>query len=760
MALYSLYRGVRDRGYFARWSERLGFLPASFETTGAGAIWFHSVSVGEVLSAETLLRRMRAERPGQRMYVSTSTRSGRALGDQKLAGLCDGVFFAPLDYRSAVRRVLRRLRPALVVVLETEIWPNLYRESKRAGASLLVVNGRISDRALPRYRRWSGFFRHVLCWPDAILAQSEEDRRRFIATGAPSESVKVAGNVKYDFSPPAGGIAPDIARFLETLNPAAVWIAASTMPPAGAGDVDEDDVVIAAWKELAAGRTRTLFILAPRRPERFDLAAEKLERAGVTFVRRTSLHTKLDLPATLLLDSIGELAALFERADLVFMGGTLARRGGHNILEPAYFAKPVIVGPHMENFSTMAREFHAAGALIGIDEPAALAACAGQLLDDPARRATAGGKARDLAMARRGVTERITEEIWRACGQGVPNPPRPLGARVLFGPLAWMWRAGHLVRFARGLAARRSLKTPVVSIGGLAMGGAGKSPLVAHLAARLREAGRNPAILTRGYGRQVAQETIVQRGEKAPVERTGDEAQMFIRRGDAHVGIGADRFAVGRRMEEELAPDIFLLDDGFQHSRLARRHDVVLIDALDPLAGGVFPLGRLREPLDNVARANTLVITRVERCQDTAGIERLLRRYNAEAPIFRSRVVARQWVDFGGGGARDAAIVELGRVGAFCGLGSPRSFWRTLEELGIEVAFRRVFRDHHRYRPEDLKSLADDAAAAGVGVLLTTEKDLMNLGEDAAALLAPNQLLWLKIGIEIEREAEFLQRIL
>ncbi len=206
---------MRDPGYRASFRERLGFLPSSFKSTGSGAIWFHAVSVGEVLSAVTLIRRLRSEDPQACIYVSTTTLAGKALADRELAGLAQGVFFAPLDYRSIVRRVFRMLRPALVVVLETEIWPNLYRESKRAGASLLVVNGRISDRALPRYRRWRWFFGHVLGCADSILAQSEEDRLHYIAAGASPSHVRAAGNLKFDFAPPAIGIAPDIARFLE-----------------------------------------------------------------------------------------------------------------------------------------------------------------------------------------------------------------------------------------------------------------------------------------------------------------------------------------------------------------------------------------------------------------------------------------------------------------------------------------------------------------------------------------------------------------
>src|ERR1019366_1096578 len=246
------------------------------------------------------------------------TLAGRETAEQKLTALVDGVFFAPIDYRSVVRRVLRALRPALVVVMETEIWPNLFRESKRAGAALLLVNGRISDRALPRYRRYREFFWHVLRWPDAILTQSEEDARRFAMAGAPAGRVRAAGNLKYDFEPPASGIAPDIAAFLDAVKPAQVWIAASTMAPSADSSVvpsvvpniDEDDAVIEAFQKIA--RPGLLLVLGPRKPERFDVVAAKLQQANMPFVRRSALGARLasvvQLPCVLLLDSIGELA--------------------------------------------------------------------------------------------------------------------------------------------------------------------------------------------------------------------------------------------------------------------------------------------------------------------------------------------------------------------------------------------------------------------------------------------------------------------
>jgi 3-deoxy-D-manno-octulosonic-acid transferase len=729
--------------------ERLGALPASVQTTGAGAIWLHAVSVGEVLSAVELIRGLKALRPHLEVLVSTTTLAGRDTAEQRLAGLADGVFFAPLDYRSTVRRVLRRLRPALVAVLETEIWPNLYRESKRAGASLLIVNGRISDRALPRYRLWRGLFRYVLQWPDAILTQSAEDRRRFVVAGANERIVRVAGNLKYDFTPPPA-VAPEIAALFERVKPDAIWIAASTTAPVEAGDPDEDEVVIEAFQRLSKQRGGLLLVLAPRRPERFPVVAEKLRQSGAAFIRRSDPGRGLSLPGVLLLDSIGELAPLFERATVVFMGGTLARRGGHNILEPAYFGKPVIVGPHMENFAAIIAEFSAAGAVAQVDGAAALAGAVEALLNDPPRRDEIGGKARDLAAAKRGVAGRVVQDLLAAAGDAVPNPPRTLAARCTLGPLSWIWRAGHRVNMAR--TKPLALSTKVVSVGALNMGGAGKSPLVAHLAARLAEAGRNPAILTRGYCRESSETVIVRRGDPAPADLTGDEAQIFVRQGTTHVGVGSNRYETGRRMERELKPDVFLLDDGFQHFRLKRDEDIVLIDALDPLGGGLFPLGRRREPLESLARATAVVIARAE--GGTAGIEGMIRRYNARAPIFRSRVIPRGWVDAASGAE---CTPSFRRVAAFCGLGSPRSFWNTLAGLDLQVSYRKAFSDHHRYQAAELRELA--RSAAGADALVTTEKDAMNLPANIAETVAPLNVYYLRIGVEIENEAELMQRV-
>lgn len=726
--LYFLGRGLRDNRYFQGFAERLGRLPDAVRQTIPGGIWLHAVSVGEVLSVIPLLARLRRELPGVRLHVSCSTVAGRAMAGQKLAGLADSIFYAPLDYRFAVRRVLRALRPAVVAILETEIWPNLYRETRRTGARLLVVNGRISDRAFPRYRRWGCFFRAVMGLPDAILAQSGISAERYRELGA--ARVEVAGNLKYDFTPQRS-IPPAVATFLEQNRHSAIWIAASTMPPAGPEDPDEDDIVIAAYEQLRIRFHDLLLILVPRRPERFDAAASKLEAAKIPYVRRSRLAGG-ERAGVLLLDSMGELSGLFAIADVVFMGGTFPHRGGHNILEPAFFAKPVLCGPHMENFPEIAASFLAGAAMVEVGKPDELAGAVADLLENPATRQAIGARARELAEASRGAAERAARRVIELEGDSLPADP----GYPLLEPLACVWRVGQWLR-----PASRRLETPVVSIGNITLGGAGKTPFVLWLAQNLE----GSAIVTRGYRRRMATAaSLFAPGERAPVTMTGDEAQIFLRRSGVPLGIGADRYLVGRQMEQRFRPGRLLLDDAFQHTQLARDLDLVLIDALDPFGSGrVVPAGRLREPLSGLARADAFVITRANR-QPRAAIEDVLCRYNSAAPVFYCRVKPECWVD-----ARTGEELPLDMppedAAAFCGLANPASFWQTLDAIGCRPRSRHAFGDHHRYRAAEL-------ARIFAPVMLTTEKDAMNLPADAG----PAQILWLRIGIEIDRAEQLL----
>ena len=760
--IYFLWRGLCRRAYLGTLRQRGGFLPSSFRQTVPGAIWLHAVSVGEVISSVELIRQLRERLPRSPVFVSVSTLAGYEAASQRLTGLGQ-VFYAPADYVFAVRRVLRTLRPALVIVMETEIWPNLFRESKRAGAGLLLINGRVSNRALGRYRSLRWFFSGVLAEMDLLLAQSEEMRQRWIEIGAVPERVLAAGNLKYDLQPKEAAPDSPARRFVERLRPQAVWIAASTMPPAVPGDPDEDAAVIAAFEQVSASQPSMLLLLAPRKPERFEAAAQALARAGIGFVRRSGLtgSEELPLPGALLLDSIGELGSLFPLADVVFMGGTLASRGGHNILEPALAARPIIAGPHMENFAEIAADFRAAGALIEIHDAPSLAVAVARILGNPTLAADLGGKAATCARARQGATAIAAGHATEIFSRQVPGyrPAQPSLSLLWVLSQFWLW-GGRVLR-ARQIARRRSLEAPVISVGNITVGGTGKTPMVLHLISRLKEAGWKPGILTRGYGRHSPQALhVLAAGAHLPVSQSGDEPQLLLRSGVAPVGIGANRWRVGRVLEQAFGVNVIVLDDGFQHLRLGRRLDIVLVDALDPFGGGYpLPLGRLREPLDGLARADILVITRSESGRVAAGAEHLLRRVNPNAPVFHARVQPEAWVSAATGEAVPAGALPYRRVAAFCGLGNPEYFWHTLASLELHPVVRITFEDHHSYKPSELRYMGRHFREEAIQAVLTTEKDLVNLCEDPLHLLAPIPLYWLRIGVCLDREDEFLDAV-
>jgi 3-deoxy-D-manno-octulosonic-acid transferase len=369
-APFYLWRKGRnlERGH---WRERFGRIP--FCEANPGAIWVHAVSVGETVAVAGLVQEVQRAFPERRIFLSHVTPAGREAGKARLPAIA-GRIYAPLDWRWTVRRTLERIRPALLVIVETELWPNLLRAAQQAGARVVLVNARLSQRSLRGYRLARPFIRRVLSDVDAICAQSEADAERFRELGARPERVRMVGNLKFDAQPPQ---LSEFARALKTALRRAergpVLVAASTMP-------GEEPLILEAWDMIRARYGKALLILAPRHPARFDEVSRYLGGTGRSFVRRTTLkveHQELSPPLAateiLLLDTIGELAGLFEVADLVFIGGSLVPTGGHNLLEPAYWSKVITFGPHMENFRDIARLFLDAGAAVQIRTPEELA---------------------------------------------------------------------------------------------------------------------------------------------------------------------------------------------------------------------------------------------------------------------------------------------------------------------------------------------------------------------------------------------------
>ena len=403
-------------------AERFGVLAHSFHQTTSNSIWLHAVSVGEVLSCAQLVKTLRREFGGVPIFVSTSTPTGRRMAGEKLSPWVNGIFYSPFDLPFALDRVFRTIRPRLVIVAETELWPNLFRLTKRSGAGLLLVNARISDRSAPRYRRFRFFFSHILPHPDLVLAQSDLDRERLIATGAPPEKVLVGGNLKYDFEPGTEKVPQAVALTLDRLQAGPIIVAGSTRE-------GEEEPVIEAFRKLSQSRRQALLVIAPRHPQRFNEAEKVLASSGIAFARRSQLapgtSERLELPGVLLLDTLGELSSLYRVADIVFVGGSLNGWGGHNVLEPALSGKPVVVGSTMQNFRAITEELIAQRAIVQVDGPGKLADAFEDMLNNPTKAAEIGMRGRQVAESQRGATKRVVQEAVEVYRQALPlrRPP-------------------------------------------------------------------------------------------------------------------------------------------------------------------------------------------------------------------------------------------------------------------------------------------------------------------------------------------------
>jgi 3-deoxy-D-manno-octulosonic-acid transferase len=404
---YFLYQALRHNKYVGSIAQRLGYLPVSFNLDGDESIWVHAVSVGEVLSARPLISELRASYPKLRLFLSTTTLTGQELARRSVPDV-DAVFYFPFDWTITARRTLNVVRPRLFVMTETEIWPNLLRECKRRGVKTLMVNGRISYRSFPRYRLVRPFMKRVLADIDRFCVQGEETSRRLNELGADTARIVVTGSLKFDSlesSPVPGRGRERVLRFFRMPPGRPVIIAGSTLK-------GEEEPVIRAFNRVRASGVNALLVIAARHPERFDEVERLCRHEGLTVVRRSELPIDAEPRAdAVVLDTIGELAQLYQIATVVFVGGSLVPAGGHNILEPAWYGKPVVFGPHMQNFGEIAETFLSNGAAIQVRTAGELEETMLSLIGDPVRRARVGAAARALVESNRGARDRTLAVI-------------------------------------------------------------------------------------------------------------------------------------------------------------------------------------------------------------------------------------------------------------------------------------------------------------------------------------------------------------
>ncbi len=389
------WRGLRDPSYRERIGERFGFGAA----IPGQPIWIHAVSVGEVQAAEPLVRRLLERHPRQSLVLTTVTPTGAARARQLYRERVH-LSYVPFDLPGAVRRFFDRVQPRLAMILETELWPNLYAECGRREVPLVLASARLSPRSVGRYRRLVPLFRQALSHGIVIGAQSEADAERFRSIGAAPERTHVTGNIKFDFEPPAEAGARGLRWRQQSAPGRPIWVAGSTHE-------GEDEIVLDAHRLVLERFPDALLILVPRHPQRFDAVRELLARRGEACANRSSGAAIAADRQVLLGDTMGELMMFYAAADVAFVAGSLVPVGGHNLLEPASLGRPVLTGPHNFNSEEIAQLFFEAGAARVVGDTGQLAAAVAGLLGDPELRARAGAAGRAVLDANRGAIDRL-----------------------------------------------------------------------------------------------------------------------------------------------------------------------------------------------------------------------------------------------------------------------------------------------------------------------------------------------------------------
>jgi 3-deoxy-D-manno-octulosonic-acid transferase len=410
---YWLLQMMRHGKYRAGLRQRFGAVPAALAGRAEKpAIWVHAVSVGEVVASSAVVTALREKFPSHRVLLSTTTSTGQKLAAQRFGA--ENVFYFPLDFAFSIKPYIDALRPDLVVVAETEFWPNFLRLAKHNGARIAVINCRISDRSLPGYKRLHFWLPRMLAKAldnvDLFLAQTEEDRRRLIEIGAPEAKVTVAGNLKFDVAPPPS------PKIVASLRESVGHSGAGPILVCGSTLEGEEGSLLSAFRNILVNHPKAVMVLAPRHPERFPEVVALVEKLGFRMWRRSLWSGEPLAGAVFMVDSIGELAALYSLATVAFVGGSLVPRGGHNILEPALYGVPIVTGNHYENFRDVVNFFASRNAvrIVGVAE---LPLVFMELIENGAERTTLGRNALAALESQRGATARTVSALLRLMGE-------------------------------------------------------------------------------------------------------------------------------------------------------------------------------------------------------------------------------------------------------------------------------------------------------------------------------------------------------
>ena len=769
-----MIRAIREKGFVERIKQSLGMIPeeALEPVAKKNCIWVHAASVGEIVATSPLIKEFRQEFPKSPILVSVVTTSGYEMA-KRIIKDADSIIYFPLDLPFVAAHVLRRIHPRVFLNVETELWPNFLKAARELSIPVMMVNGRISDKSVKRYKYLFSILTNMIKTVKLFAMQSPIDADYIKQLGAPDELVIVTGNTKFDqtYTDVTAEEKSKILSDMGLTNAEGILIA-------GSSHRSEETYIINAFRKIRENHPRARLVIAPRELLRSMEVLHICKKSGFTVARRTELQKRP--PANediIVLDTIGELGKIYSIGDVIYVGGSLVTHGGHNILEPAAHGKAIIVGYHMENFKDTHALFKNRNACVTVNSPKELTEQASKLFDDPVERRRLEAETIAIVKENRGAARKsaillrqmLTDYEEQENAKHVHTTEKVenlqtyflhimrdkevhgitmnllMAVLYVFSLIYEQLVNIKLLGYKLRLSSRQKLDCYVISLGNITVGGTGKTPTAQRLARDIRDMGYRVVILNRGYRAKWHGEVgIVSDGKQLHMDaaEAGDEAYMLAKHlPNVPVLIGAQRAVTGQYAIEHFGAEVAILDDGYQHWQLVRDMDILLVDAVNVFGNGyLLPRGTLRESMSHISRANVCLMTKVD--QAAAGsckyIRETVHKYNDKAQIVESIhqprcfiPLADWYVNLAGEGV-NVEKINGKRVMAVSAIGNPASFERTLKDLGAQIIESLRYPDHHEYTMKEMEDVLQQAEAQGAESIVITEKDAVKIPVEVA----------------------------
>ncbi|HIU63844.1 MAG TPA: tetraacyldisaccharide 4'-kinase [Candidatus Avacidaminococcus intestinavium] len=782
--IFFTYRFLVEKGFKKRFRQNLGFIRDEEIAAVAkkDCIWIHGASVGEIVATSPLVKEIRRAMPEAKILVSSVTTSGYDMAHQIIPE-ADAIIYFPLDLPFISESFVKRIMPRVFLPVETELWPNFLRAIRLRKIPVMMVNGRISEKSVKSYRYLYTILEDMLGSVSRFCMQSTIDAEYIAHLGADKRKIVVTGNTKFDQTY-AEVTAEDLLRYKEELgieNSYPVIVAGSTHPT-------EEKALLEAFTEVRKHYANARLVIAPRKITRADEIIKLGRNYGFetglrSVLAKSNEKTRTEYPV-LLIDTIGELGRIYAVGDVVFVGGSLIKHGGHNVLEPAAHGKPILVGSSMSNFKDSFALLRKSGACRQVNDEKELTEQMMTILADDELRAQMGKASLQVISENRGAAVRsiqylmelleltatecrvnshyrintrnineeggaqlrrgdaVTQYLFQLA-HGHDNTFFDVVVLSILSVFSVIYEAG--VRFKLGLynlGILKQTKLPccVISIGNITVGGTGKTPTAQKLAVGIQNNGYRVVILNRGYRSHWNEEIgVVSDGKKIYMTayEAGDEAYLMAKTlPGIPVIIGKNRSVTGEFAVKNFDAQVIIMDDGYQHWTLYRDLDIVLVDTLNMFGNRrLLPRGTLREPLQNLNRASLFLLTKADQSSifSRAELTETLAAYNAQAPVIESMhkpvnfVEIADWYKGPFVGAVSLEEFKGRSVMVFSAIGNPSSFEQTLADVGLDIKEAIRYPDHHDYGMLEMQYIMDRAISCGVSALIITTKDAVKI---------------------------------